>query len=90
MMPVQDLLNRMRWDKEFGKGHFVIGYYDRNQQRVVRVPFKETWIREDDHFSFAFVDEEGERHAVPLHRIREVYKDGALIWHRKDVSRPEP
>jgi len=83
MMPIQDLLNKRRWDKEFGKGSFIIGYYDREQQEIIKVPYKETWVGEDDHFSFSFMDEEGECHMVPLHRIREVYKDSELIWHRE-------
>ena len=55
MMPVQDLLHRIRWDPQFGKGEFEIGYDDRVAGRVVRVPF---W------------------------RVREVWRDGKLIWRR--------
>jgi hypothetical protein len=29
VIPIQDLLHRIRWDAEFGKAQFVIGYYDR-------------------------------------------------------------
>ncbi|MFM1891656.1 MAG: hypothetical protein RLZ44_733 [Pseudomonadota bacterium] len=83
MMPIQDLLHRIRWDQEFGQGNFVVGYYDRRQRAVVKVPFKEIWLGADDHFSFNFVDDDGQTHAVPLHRIRQVYKDGELIWHRQ-------
>jgi uncharacterized protein (UPF0248 family) len=29
MIPIHRLLNRIRWDPGFGRGRFVIGYYDR-------------------------------------------------------------
>jgi uncharacterized protein (UPF0248 family) len=29
VIPIQDLLHRIRWDGEFGKAQFVIGYYAR-------------------------------------------------------------
>ncbi|MDD5322664.1 MAG: DUF504 domain-containing protein [Methylococcales bacterium] len=29
MNPIQNLLHRIRWGPEFGRGEFVIGYYDR-------------------------------------------------------------
>jgi uncharacterized protein (UPF0248 family) len=36
-----------------------------------------------DPFSFEVVDEEGVAHSIPLHRVREVYRNGELIWHRQ-------
>jgi uncharacterized protein (UPF0248 family) len=30
----------------------------------------------------------GEKHTIPLHRIREVYRNGQLIWHRDAVNNP--
>jgi uncharacterized protein (UPF0248 family) len=83
MMPIQKLLNRIRWDKEFAKGEFVIGYYDRIKNEIVTVPLKTVDFTEGDrYFAFQFLDEEGEGHTVPFHRIREVRKDGELIWRR--------
>ena len=35
-----------------------------------------------DHFACTLVDDEGEARQLPLHRIREVLKDGRLIWQR--------
>ena len=34
MMPIHELLNRMRWDKEFAKADFLIGYYDRLEKGI--------------------------------------------------------
>ena len=83
MMPIHELLNRIRWDKEFGRGDFHIGYYDRLENRLIRVPLREMVFEPDDHFSFALMDQQGVRHSIPLHRIKEVYRDGALIWSRE-------
>lgn len=82
MEPIRDLLSRIRWDSAFGAGRFSIGYYDRVFDRVVVVPLQELRFHTTDHFAFDFLDDEGEVHHVPLHRIREVYRDGALIWQR--------
>ncbi len=82
MVPIQQLLNRIRWDRDFGMGSFEIGYQDNQAQKLVRIPFKEIRFEEGNHFSFQLEDESGEMTTIPFHRIREVYKDGILIWRR--------
>lgn len=81
-MPIRELLSRIRWDEEFGRGEFVIGYYDRVADNIIHVPLSQVCCDAADHFSCQIADAEGESHMVPFHRIREVYKDGALIWQR--------
>lgn len=82
MEPIQDLLNRIRWDPEFGFASFVIGYYDRVSDTIVKIPFERIEFEPSDHFSFEAVGEDGVVHSIPLHRVREVYRNGQLIWHR--------
>jgi uncharacterized protein (UPF0248 family) len=82
MEPIQDLLNRIRWDPEFGFARFVIGYYDRVSDTIVKIPFEHIEFEPSDHFSFEVVGEDGVVHSIPLHRVREVYRNGKLIWHR--------
>jgi uncharacterized protein (UPF0248 family) len=82
MIPIHELLSRIRWDRQFGEGDFMIGYYDRVEDTVIRVPMRELFFQPDNHFAFDLIDQDGELHSVPLHRIREVYKNGKLIWHR--------
>ncbi len=82
MMPIQDLLHRIRWDPEFGKGEFEIGYEDRVAGRNVRVPFRRLNLEPGEHFAFDAVEDDGSTHMVPFHRIREVWRDGKLIWQR--------
>jgi uncharacterized protein (UPF0248 family) len=82
MQPIQDLLNRIRWDPEFGRGHFEIAYYDRVEKALVRVPMERVAFPPGDHFALEAVTEDGAAHSVPLHRVREVSRDGIVIWRR--------
>lgn len=82
MIPIQDLLNRIKWDKEFGKGFFLIGYYDRIEDRIITVPFTKIQFDPDDHFSFLLENELEETISIPYHRVRQVWKDGEIIWDR--------
>jgi len=82
MTPIHELLNRIRWDAEFARGHFELGYFDRVEERVIVVPFREVDFPPDDLQSFRITDAEGRFHRVPFHRVREVYKDGQCIWRR--------
>jgi len=82
MIPLQELLNRIRWDPEFGHGEFRIGYADHVRGGQVYVPLGELRQEPGCHFCFDVTDEEGIVHSVPYHRVKEVWKDGALIWRR--------
>lgn len=82
MIPIQHLLNRIRWDREYGAGSFEIGYLDHVGQRIVRVSMRNITIERGDSFSFQLEDETGEVVTIPYHRIRQVYRNGAIIWER--------
>ncbi|MFQ5937325.1 MAG: DUF504 domain-containing protein, partial [Acidiferrobacterales bacterium] len=62
MTPIQDLLNRIRWDKEFARGNFEIGYYDRIDDKIKVIPFEDVWFEAGDHYSFQITDDEGAVH----------------------------
>ena len=82
MIPIHELLNRIRWDEAYGNADFVIGYYDRVEDKVITVPLKELYFVKEDHFDFELLDEDGITHTVPLHRIRQVFRNGELVWER--------
>ncbi len=82
MIPIHQLLSRIRWDPEFGRGTFDLGYFDRVEERVAIVPLRQVDLLEGDPHAFRLVDEEGQIHRVPFHRVREVYKNGQRIWRR--------
>jgi uncharacterized protein (UPF0248 family) len=82
VIPIRALLDRIRWDPEFGRSDFTLGYYDRIERRVVQVPLARIHLESGNRFSFTAVAADGELHEVPFHRVREVYRDGELIWQR--------
>ena len=83
MIPIQDLLNRIRWDQGFASAEFRVGYYDRVERRIVRVPLRPAELELADHFSIELQAPDRELHRVPLHRIVEVYREDVLIWRRE-------
>lgn len=83
MIPIHKLLHRIRWDAEYAKAEFRIGYYDRLEDTVIVVPLQDIEFESDNRFSFLLYDESGQLHRVPLHRIRQVFRNGRLIWERQ-------
>lgn len=81
MQPLQQLLHRIRWDAEFARGQFALGYDDRIARQEKVVAFASISV-DPGAFSFSFRDEDGVVAHVPLHRVRTVYKDGVAIWRR--------
>lgn len=79
MQPIHELLDRIRWDAEFGNAEFAIGYYDRIEDRIVVVALGSCERTED---GFRMIDAEERLISVPLHRVRQVFRNGALIWSR--------
>jgi uncharacterized protein (UPF0248 family) len=86
MVPLHELLSRIRWDPEFGRGEFRLGYWDRVLRRIVVVPLREVDVDPHDHFAFQACDDEGRVHRVPFHRVRQVFRDGSPIWSRDPRS----
>lgn len=82
MIPIHELLSRIRWDRGFGRGSFEIGYWDRVEGKILRMPLALMHPDPDNPRELRFVDGEGIVHTLPLHRIREVVRDGIVIWRR--------
>jgi uncharacterized protein (UPF0248 family) len=81
METIQQLLSRIRWDDEFGRGTFHVGIYDRFSDSVEFVPLENLQQEHGNHFKFGLVVD-GEEMWIPYHRIREVRKNGKTIWKR--------
>jgi uncharacterized protein (UPF0248 family) len=82
MIPIHELLARIRWDPEFGRGRFEIAYFDRENKHLVRLPLERTAMPPGDRFAFEAIEDDGSTHSVPYHRVRAVWRDGELIWSR--------
>lgn len=87
MIPIQKVLQRITWDQEFGAADFTVGYYDRVVGGIICIPFREMKLAPGDRFLFRFLDPEGGEQTIPFHRIREVYRNGVLIWQRPLLPR---
>lgn len=90
MTPIHALLSRIRWDKEFGRGSFEIGYFDRLEGRIHRVALREITFPEGERRAFELADQNGQIRRIPFHRVREVIKDGHIVWQRPAVQTDEP
>jgi uncharacterized protein (UPF0248 family) len=82
MIPIHELLHRIQWDPEFGRGEFVLGYFDRVEKRIVTVPLRDIRLDPADHFGLQALDAEGVSHHIPFHRVRTVWRNGEPIWQR--------
>ena len=61
----------------------MIGYWDHVGRAEVKVSFERIHFEPGEHAVFEVVEEDGSVHTVPLHRVRSVWRDGELIWHRE-------
>lgn len=82
MITIRALLDRIRWDPEFGRADFSIGYFERILGRIIVVRFAALSFDPDDHCSFQLTDTDGQVRTIPLHRVCEVYRNGQRIWQR--------
>jgi uncharacterized protein (UPF0248 family) len=82
VQPLHELLHRIRWDPEFGKGRFALAYEDRVAGEQQVVPVASITFDPDRPGFFSTEDADGVIRHIPLHRVRIVYKDGVAIWER--------
>ncbi len=81
MIPIIELLNKIKWDPREVQDEYKVGYLDRVQNKLIQIPVSE--IEMSDKFSFVKLDNEGNEHNIPFHRIKVVWKNEVLIWERK-------
>jgi uncharacterized protein (UPF0248 family) len=53
MIPIRELLDRIRWDPEFARSEFAVGYYDRIAKGIVKLPFRRIHFAPGEHFTGA-------------------------------------
>ncbi len=82
MTPIHELLARIRWDESFGNAGFTLGYVDHDTHELRYVPFKEARSDPANPSMLDLIDDEGKVVSLPLHRIRQVLRNGETIWDR--------
>ena len=77
MIPIHELLNKIKWDAREHGHEFILYYVDFN--KLVALNHKDIKAIEG---SFMIVEKEGIDTQIPLHRVKRVEKDGKTIWQR--------
>lgn len=80
MIPIKDLLNKIKWDKRENPEDYTIGYWDNMRKEILEFPFKA--IKEISENFLLIETEEGEKD-IPLHAIKLVRKKGEQLWKRQ-------
>ncbi len=78
MLPIQDLLNKIKWDKRENPEQYSIFYLDRILNKLIQIPY--TKIKKLEGSFMVIGEEETD---IPLHRIKKVMKNDAVVWERK-------
>lgn len=79
MIPIQDLLNKIKWDKRENPQEYSIFYLDRILNKLIEISYAKIKKIEG---SFMVLDNEDETN-IPLHRIKKVMKNKVVVWERK-------
>lgn len=80
MIPIQKLLNKIKWNKTDNPKDYVLYYYDRVEDKLIPLKYADI-IRNEDNF--LRVEREGKEVYIPLHRIKKVAKKNQVIWKRE-------
>lgn len=80
MIYIRDLLNKIKWDPNEHPKDYTIFYYDRIKKINKKLRFD--YIKEIESL-FILVEVDDKKINLPIHRIREVRKNGKLIWKRE-------
>jgi uncharacterized protein (UPF0248 family) len=83
MVPIQDVLHRIQWDPACRGSAFDIGYLDRIAGTIVRVPFGELHLDGGARPALTVCGIDGAILRIPLHRVRQVWRDGVIFWERR-------
>jgi len=74
MLPIKQFLNKIQFSGKFNKNTITLSYYDRIQKKLIPLEYRKIKVEGN----FLILDE---RH-IPLHRIKEIRKNGVIIWKR--------
>ncbi|MCD4666529.1 DUF504 domain-containing protein [archaeon] len=79
MIYILDLLNKIKWDDNEIPEDYTLVYYDKVSN--INKEIKLTDIKDIENL-FIVLEVKGKEVNIPLHRIKEVKKEGKIIWKR--------
>ena len=77
MIPIKDLINKIRWDKRENPEDYILVYIDLDKEK--QISYTEIKRLEGN---FMILEKQGQEVEIPLHRIRKVKKNNKIIWKR--------
>ena len=80
MIPIHDLLNKLKWDKKIKADEYSLGYYDRVEDVLKEVKYNEINEIKDNLIVLTIENKEV---SIPLHRIKMVKRNGIAVWKRE-------
>ena len=79
MIPIQDLINKIKWDKRENPKDYSLIFIDLNKEK--EIPYTDI-LRLEGNFMI-ILNNKAEEVDIPLHRIRKVKKNKEIIWERR-------
>ena len=76
MISINELLNKIKWDKELNPKEYSLFLFDRVSSELKEIKYLDIAGIEDD---FLVLKDETN---IPLHRIKEVRRNNKLVWER--------
>lgn len=80
MIPIQDLINKIRYSPAENPEDYTLFYYDRVEDKLK--PLKLTDINKIEE-GFLTLKKQDRETNLPLHRIKKVKKKEKIVWERK-------
>ena len=77
MIPIKDLINKIRWEKRENPEDYILVYIDLDKEK--QISYTEIKRLEGN---FMILEKQGQEVEIPLHRIRKVKKNNKIIWKR--------
>lgn len=76
MLPIHQLLNKIKWDKGENPKDYSIFYCDRIENDLIKIPYTKIKRLEDSFMILNNIDDSN----IPLHRIKKVTKNNEIVW----------
>jgi len=82
MISIKDLLNKVKWDKKEEPSDYTVVYEDKLEKKYKEIAYNKIKKIEG---AFMVLDREGEEVNIPLHRVKQVRKNGMVVWNREKI-----
>jgi len=79
MESIIDLINKIKWDAKEDPKDYTLAYQDRVLKTLIEIPYTKIKRLEG---TFMIIEKDGEETNIPTHRIKQVKKNGKVIWQR--------